>query len=64
MARKDITPEELTQLKGQQEAAALYLRGLTQWEIAGQLGVSQSTVSRDLAAVLRISPEEPAPPTA
>jgi DNA-binding CsgD family transcriptional regulator len=64
MARKDFTPEDLAQLKRQQEAATLYLGGKTQWEIAGHLGVSQSTVRRDLAAVLRISPEEPPPPAA
>lgn len=28
--------------------ATLYLRGMTQWEIARQFGVNQSTVSRDL----------------
>lgn len=37
--------------KRRKEVATLYLRGVTQWEIAEQMDVNQATISRDLKAL-------------
>jgi DNA-binding CsgD family transcriptional regulator len=51
MPRKGVTPRALEALSKRREVAALYLAGLTQWEIAGKVGITQGNVSRHLRAV-------------
>src|SRR5258708_8031447 len=53
MAREGITPEKLAAFRRRKEIAALYLRGLTQWEIAEKVGVNQGTVSRHLKTLFQ-----------
>jgi len=48
MARRQKTVEIA---KRRREIADKYLRGVTQWDIAIELGVNQSTISRDLQAL-------------
>jgi hypothetical protein len=48
---RGLTPQKLAVLERRKAVAERYLRQETQWEIAHALGISQPTVSRDLAAI-------------
>jgi hypothetical protein len=50
---RGLTPRALELLKRRRRIAALYLRGRLQWEIAGVMGLAQSTVSDHLATLSR-----------
>lgn len=55
MSKSIVTKErELELLKRRQEVVNLYLKGLTQWEIALRLGLSNSTVSNDISAIRKL----------
>ena len=43
--------DRLIMLARRKNVASLYLRGESQWAIAGQCGVNQATISRDLKAI-------------
>ena len=45
------TQERLRILERRRRVASLYLRGLRQWEIGRQLGVTQQCIARDVAAL-------------
>jgi len=47
MAR-GISPKKMAILNRRKSVSEMYLRGITQWEIAAQLNCAQSTVSTDL----------------
>ena len=48
---KNAKNDEYQRLERQNRVADLYVQGLPQWRIAQELGVTQGTVSNDLAAV-------------
>lgn len=43
--------DDLIRLERRKQVASFYLRGMSQWEIARELGCVQGTVSKDLAAI-------------
>jgi hypothetical protein len=51
MARKKDERTDIQKAENRKDIAALYVRGVTQFQIAMQLGISQSTVCLDLKAI-------------
>lgn len=50
-SRRSQEESAIAALKRQHRVADLYLAGKTQWEIADLVGITQGTVSKDLAAI-------------